>query len=113
MTNKIAYFSTSCKGSGHNFQAIKGKFTREEVLEINKLDGLIENIFNCTYEAKFFRYLDYIGLAINARPDDERYGSKTIVLVKDGKSIDEIFQAIEEYPFLKTQFERVIEKYIK
>lgn len=113
MKNKIAYFGTSCKGSGHNFQAIKGKFTREEVLDINKLDGLIENIFNCTYEAKFFRYLDYIGLAINASPDDERYGSKTIVLVKDGKSIDEIFQAIEEYPFLKTQFERVIEKYIK
>lgn len=111
MSNKIAYFGTSHKGSGHHFQAIKGEFSDEEILAIEKLDGLIEEIFGSPYEAKFFRYLNYLGLAINASPDDERPGSKTIVLVKDGKSEDEILKVIDEYPFLKNQFDRVDEKY--
>lgn len=111
MSNQIAYFGTSHIGSGHHFMAINGEFSDEEILNIEKLDGLIEDIFGSPVEAKFFKYLNYFGLAINVSPDDDRPGSKTIVLLKDGKSEDEILKVIEKYPFLKKQFDRIDEKY--
>lgn len=99
MTSKIAYFGTLHIGSGHHFKAIEGDFSNEEILAIEKLDVLIDGIFDSSVEAKFFRYLNYLGLAINASPDDDRPGSKTIVLLKDVRNENEILRVIEEYPF--------------
>ena len=62
----------------------------------------------------FLRYLPkgvaYVCFGVPYSPDDERPGSKTIVLVEHG-TIQEVKDAILQNPFLLDKFKKVKEKY--
>lgn len=111
--NRIAYFGTPGDGYiGHHFAAISGEFSREEGEYIEKLDGDdIQKIFKGKRNFCFFKYGNYIGLAFPASPDDKRGGSVTIALVENATDEGDVLKVIEDFPFLKRQFNRLCELY--
>lgn len=114
--NRIAYFGTNGNNEpGHYFRAIEGNFSSEEQGLVEFLDGGSLDFDRMIYDGslgfKFFRYLNYFGLASPVSPDDERGGSKTIVLIENVKLKNDILEAIEAHPFLKGQFNRICAKY--
>ncbi|WP_289160500.1 hypothetical protein [uncultured Parabacteroides sp.] len=112
---RIAYFGTLGNNeAGHYFKTISGQFTHEEQRQIELLDGGnsdFDNMFCGKYQFKYFRYINYSGLAFPASPDDARGGSRTIVLVEDAEGLKDVLDAIENNPFLKSQFNRLCEKF--
>ena len=111
--NRIIYFGTDgcvgCYPLGINFH-----LTRKDDKNFEKIDRIITDEFLNEATGTFFRYITngipYIGFGVPYSPDDERPGSKTIVLVENGTA-QKVKDAILQNPFLLDKFKKVKEKY--
>ena len=111
--NRIIYFGTNgCVGHyplGINFTLSKDEYNR-----IRKIDGIItDNNLNKdtgTFLLYVTKGVPYTCFGVPYSPDDERPGSKTIVLVENG-TVQEVKDAILQTPFLLDKFKKVKEKY--
>lgn len=111
--NRIIYFGTDgCVG--HYPLGINFHLTRKEYKDFEKIDRIITDEFLNEATGTFFRYITngilYIGFGVPYSPDDERPGSKTIVLVENG-TVQKVKDAILQNPFLLDKFNKVKEKY--
>lgn len=88
--------------------------TRKDDKSFEKIDRIITDEFLNEVTGTFFRYITngipYIGFGVPYSPDDERPGSKTIVLVENG-TVQKVKDAILQNPFLLDKFKKVKEKY--
>lgn len=107
---RVAYYGTHGV-PGHHFASIVGFFSEQEQRDIEKLDGLLQKNFGRKIEFRFFKYLDYLGLAANVSPDDKRGDCITVVLVEGATDRNEVLDIINNRPFLKDKFDRIREKY--
>ena len=107
MSKSIIYFGTEGRGeAGHYPRGINCYLSIEDCNYIYEIDKFEE------FPADgFFRWREFVGYGVPFSPDDNRGGSKTIVLVEHGESADEVIEAIKNYPFLMRQFSRVNEMY--
>ena len=111
--NRIIYFGTDgCVG--HYPLGINFHLTRKEYKDFEKIDRIITDEFLNEATGTFFRYITndtpYIGFGVPYSPDDERPGSKTIVLVENG-TVQKVKDAILQNPYLLDKFNKVKEKY--
>lgn len=111
--NRIIYFGTDgCVG--HYPLGINFHLTRKDDKNFEKIDRIITDEFLNEATGTFFRYITndipYIGFGVPYSPDDERPGSKTIVLVENG-TVQKVKDAILQNPFLLDKFNKVKEKY--
>ena len=111
--NRIIYFGTNgCVG--HYPLGINFHLTQKEYQYFKKIDRIITDETLNKATGTFFCYrtngTSYIGFGVPYSPDDERPGSKTIVLVEYG-TVQEVKDAILQNPFLLDKFKKVKEKY--
>lgn len=111
--NRIIYFGTDgCVG--HYPLGINFHLTRKEYKDFENIDRIITDEFLNKATGTFFRYITngtpYIGFGVPYSPDDERPGSKTIVLVECG-TVQKVIDAILQNSFLLDKFNKVKEKY--
>lgn len=111
--NRIIYFGTDgCVG--HYPLGINFTLSKEEYNKIREVDGIITDEVLDENTGTFLRYLSegvcYTCFGVPYSPDDERPGSKTIVLVENG-TVQEVKDAILQNPFLLNKFKKVKEKY--
>lgn len=111
--NRIIYFGTDgCVG--HYPLGINFHLTRKEYKDFQNIDRIITDEFLNKATGTFFRYITngtpYIGFGVPYSPDDERPGSKTIVLVECG-TVQKVIDAILQNSFLLDKFKKVKEKY--
>ena len=111
--NRIIYFGTNgCVG--HYPLGINFTLSKEEYKDSKDIDRIISDEVLNENTGTFLRYLSdgvpYICFGVPYSPDDERPGSKTIVLVEYG-TVQEVKDAILQNPFLLDKFKKVKEKY--
>ena len=111
--NRIIYFGTNgCVG--HYPLGINIRLTQKEYNNFKKIDGIITDKVLNKDTGTFLRYITngipYICFGVPYSPDDERPGSKTIVLVECG-TVQKVKDAILQTPFLLEKFKKVKEKY--
>lgn len=111
--NRIIYFGTDgCVG--HYPLGINFHLTRKEYKDFQEIDRIITDEILDGNTGTFLRYfldgVPYICYGVPYSPDDERPGSKTIVLVENG-TVQKVKDAILQNPFLLDKFNKVKEKY--
>ncbi len=111
--NRIIYFGTDgCVG--HYPLGINFTLSEEEYKDSKEIDRIITDEVLDENTGTFLRYLSdgvpYTCYGVPYSPDDERPGSKTIVLVEYG-TVQEVKDAILQNPFLLDKFKKVKEKY--
>lgn len=111
--NRIIYFGTDgCVG--HYPLGINFTLSEEEYKDSKEIDRIISDEILDGNTGTFLRYLSdgvpYTCYGVPYSPDDERPGSKTIVLVEYG-TVQEVKDAILQNPFLLDKFKKVKEKY--
>lgn len=111
--NRIIYFGTDgCVG--HYPLGINFTLSKEEYKDFQEIDRIITDEVLDENTGTFLRYLPggvlYTCYGVPYSPDDERPGSKTIVLVEYG-TVQEVKDAILQNPFLLDKFKKVKEKY--
>lgn len=111
--NRIIYFGTNgCVG--HYPLGINFTLSKEEYKDSKEIDRIISDEILDGNTGTFLRYLSdgvpYTCYGVPYSPDDERPGSKTIVLVEYG-TVQEVKDAILQNPFLLNKFKKVKEKY--
>ena len=113
LQKRIIYFVTNgCVG--HYPLGINFTLSKEEYNDFGEIDKIVTDEILDENTGTFLRYLPkgvaYVCFGVPYSPDDERPGSKTIVLVEHG-TIQEVKDAILQNPFLLDKFKKVKEKY--
>ena len=103
--NRVAYFGTNGSRAGHDVITIQGEFSNEEISFIRSIDDKIPHKDPVT--VSHITYGNYLGIYINASPDDKRGSSKTVVFVENPTTIAEVVDIIMANPFLEQQFTKV------
>lgn len=104
---RLAYFGTDLC-AGHSLTTIRGKFSQEEIRDLERIDEL----FECdSLRFKFFTFGKFGCLGFPASPDDKRNGSKTIFFVEDAKTKTEVLYELGKANFVKRQFQKISEMY--
>ena len=112
-TNRIIYFGTNgCVG--HYPLGINFNLSKEEQKDFESIDLIIadEDIDHKTgtYLLYWHDKMPFVCYGVPYSPDDERPGSKTIVLIENS-TINEVKDAIIKNNFLYDKFKKVKEKY--
>lgn len=103
---RVIYFGTNgC--AGHIAIPITGKFSQNEIKEVESIDcGNFYSIFRRN-EFKIAKFNKYTIFGFPASPDDERSGSKTVVMIEGEASEVDFIILLNNVPFLKRQFDRL------
>lgn len=107
--NRIAYYGTWCH-PGHNFVAICGEFTAEEVRGISNIDSDVYINATAAQRFHYFSFGDFLGYGIPFSIDDKRPGCITAVFVEHAANPEDILNALDAFPELKQRFRRRLPK---
>lgn len=103
---RVIYFGTNgC--AGHVAIPITGKFSDEELREVESIDNdSFYRVFRKN-EFKIARFKNYTILGFPASPDDNRGGSKTVVMIEGGATELDFIILLNSVSFLKRQFSKL------
>lgn len=107
--NRIAYYGTWGR-PGHNFMAIRGEFTAEEIRGITNIDSDIYIDATATEGFHYYGFGDFLGYGIPFSIDDKRPGCITAVFVEHAATAEDILNALNAFPELKQHFRRRLPK---
>lgn len=101
---RAAYFGTNFK-PGHYLFTLRGRFTKQEINDLSdvymvKLQG----------RGGVFTYKGFTCLYLPYSLDEDRLGSRTIIMVEKG-TVGSIKQIIRNRPFIYVYFIRLFKKY--
>lgn len=107
---KVAYFGTDgCVG--HKAIPISGEFTHSQLRLIERIDCAdFGRVFN-QYKPKIATFKEFTVYGFPASPDDDRPGSKTVVLIQGNATEVDFIRIIKANYFLKQQFSKLFTKY--
>lgn len=108
---RVIYFGTDgCPG--HYAIPIIGDFSWQERREITKAidSSRFEEMFAGGVRAAIFRYSNYLCYGVPYSPDDNRGGSRTVVLVENGTTED-LWRVLREVKFIKSKFAQVYKEH--
>ena len=102
---RIAYYGTWGR-PGHNFMAIRGEFTAEEIRGITNIDSDVYIDPTAAEGFHYYRFGDFLGYGIPFSIDDKRSGCITAVFVEHAATAEDILNALDAFPELKQRFRR-------
>lgn len=103
---RVIYFGTNgC--AGHIAIPITGKFSDEELREVESIDDdSFYRVFRKN-EFKIAKFKNYTILGFLASPDDHRGGSKTVVMIEGEATEVDFIILLNSVHFLERQFNKL------
>ena len=110
----ILYFGTKSRNGGHNITLLNGHFSIADQSKMADLLDSNELLYSKIIDGNGIRYLYYGGgtmLCVPVSLHDDRGGCKTMFIVEEYMSKEDILSELEKYPFYYDIFMRIKAKY--